>query len=147
MFAGYRRARLAKGRHILVNKPNIPPERLGCVDHDEPPHWLHEPRTLGEQSPRIFHGSNVHVCVSFCRQLPSKILVALKKPSKQGVSWWAHKGSNLGPLPCEGIPQNRADVTKRSNISPRVVKQITVAPLDALHNGMRAQHFSKLGWR
>ena len=21
---------------------------------------------------------------------------------KQGLSWWAHKGSNLGPLPCEG---------------------------------------------
>src|ERR1700761_5236963 len=20
----------------------------------------------------------------------------------QGVNWWAHKGSNLGPLPCEG---------------------------------------------
>ncbi len=22
-------------------------------------------------------------------------------PIKQGVSWWTHKGSNLGPLPCE----------------------------------------------
>jgi hypothetical protein len=25
-----------------------------------------------------------------------------KKPTKQWLSWWTHKGSNLGPLPCEG---------------------------------------------
>src|SRR6201996_6628691 len=25
-----------------------------------------------------------------------------EKPIKRWVKWWAHKGSNLGPLPCEG---------------------------------------------
>src|SRR6185312_7990968 len=25
-----------------------------------------------------------------------------KKPLKTNSLWWAHKGSNLGPLPCEG---------------------------------------------
>src|SRR3979490_371955 len=25
-----------------------------------------------------------------------------EKPNKSRVFWWTHKGSNLGPLPCEG---------------------------------------------
>src|SRR5258706_2464396 len=25
-----------------------------------------------------------------------------EKPNKSRLVWWAHKGSNLGPLPCEG---------------------------------------------
>jgi hypothetical protein len=25
-----------------------------------------------------------------------------KAPYLRGFRWWAHKGSNLGPLPCEG---------------------------------------------
>src|ERR1700676_4356495 len=25
-----------------------------------------------------------------------------KAPENRGFVWWAHKGSNLGPLPCEG---------------------------------------------
>ena len=25
-----------------------------------------------------------------------------KKPCLRSFPWWAHKGSNLGPLPCEG---------------------------------------------
>src|SRR5438046_1822539 len=28
--------------------------------------------------------------------------VELENPIKEGFSWWTHKGSNLGPLPCEG---------------------------------------------
>src|SRR5215470_15825309 len=34
---------------------------------------------------------------------PREFLVGCAMRSPKGEAWWAHKGSNLGPLPCEGM--------------------------------------------
>ena len=34
--------------------------------------------------------------------LRREILTGCAMRSPKGEAWWAHKGSNLGPLPCEG---------------------------------------------
>src|SRR6478609_1821555 len=39
-----------------------------------------------------------------------------KKPLFHGLNWWTHKGSNLGPLPCEG---NALPLSYASGISAK----------------------------
>jgi hypothetical protein len=56
----------------------------------------------GEQSPRKVHGSSCAFRASFRIELPIDFLGWLEKANKSGLFWWTHKGSNLGPLPCEG---------------------------------------------
>ncbi len=34
--------------------------------------------------------------------LALEIAAGSAMPSPKGEAWWTHKGSNLGPLPCEG---------------------------------------------
>ena len=43
-----------------------------------------------------------------------------ESPIKQGEWWWAHKGSNLGPLPCEGnaLPLSYAPGTIMQTAGP-----------------------------
>ena len=55
-----------------------------------------------EQSPQFFRSYCTDVSDTFCRQLPSSIFTDCKKPLFPRLFWWTHKGSNLGPLPCEG---------------------------------------------
>jgi hypothetical protein len=45
-------------------------------------------------------------------------------------SWWAHKGSNLGPLPCEG---NALPLSYAPGIvhGPVIRSEIGGAPIDA----------------
>ena len=44
----------------------------------------------------------------FSRNVPRELLrLSCRQPQRRsrelsGMVWWAHKGSNLGPLPCEG---------------------------------------------
>ena len=56
----------------------------------------------GEQNPRKVHGSSCALRASFRIELPLRICRRDRKTNKQGPFWWTHKGSNLGPLPCEG---------------------------------------------
>jgi hypothetical protein len=63
---------------------------------------VQDPGTGVEQSPRIFHGSSSAFRASFRVELPIGTLRRVQKPLFTGPLWWAHKGSNLGPLPCEG---------------------------------------------
>jgi hypothetical protein len=88
--------------------------------------------TAREQIPRIFHGSEAHVCVTFCAILPIRFFKRSKKPLFIGLSWWTHKGSNLGPLPCEGnaLPLSYASGISCNDQSPvnrRLIEQSTLS--------------------
>ena len=58
----------------------------------------------------MFDGSLGGFWLNFSRQFTFKnvskrtleLKQAIKEPLKTRDLWWTHKGSNLGPLPCEG---------------------------------------------
>jgi hypothetical protein len=89
--ASGQRALTFRGPRSLARRLLVP-AGLGAYRH----------RTDHDQIPRIFHGSELRVCVAFCSILPIRFQRRVKKPNESGLLWWAHKGSNLGPLPCEG---------------------------------------------
>src|SRR5580692_3309614 len=65
----------------------------------------------------------------------------------QGFLWWAHKGSNLGPLPCEGnaLPLSYAPgivVHRRRRMDqPRNLNTPSVRGRDLRSAGYRCQAF------
>jgi hypothetical protein len=69
-------------------------------------------------------------------KLPFRIYRRDRNPNKQGLFWWTHKGSNLGPLPCEGnvctkvFSQLVADLVRVRKFSAgKRTKPISRAPL------------------
>lgn len=52
---------------------------------------------------RILHGCSYRVLPFITPSTPSSIPEMSQIYQRfQLIEWWAHKGSNLGPLPCEG---------------------------------------------
>jgi hypothetical protein len=63
-------------------------------------------RFIGERSENKFPGFSPDRVAQFALRSVSSCRLEIwerrEKPNKQGLFWWTHKGSNLGPLPCEG---------------------------------------------
>ena len=54
--------------------------------------------------------------------LAVSFLVGSAMRSPKGEAWWAHKGSNLGPLPCEGNALPLSYAPEKSAASKRPQK-------------------------
>ena len=81
------------------------------------------PRTSGEQSPRKVPESKRHFHAPFRHDLPLRRLLQSQNVfAIQRFRWWAHKGSNLGPLPCEGnaLPLSYAPGSYRAIYGVRI---------------------------
>jgi hypothetical protein len=103
----------------------------GCA-----PTGLNSERTKSTDFPRIEAVSS---------RFGLSCLVRARNPVKsliKGVVWWTHKGSNLGPLPCEGnaLPLSYASgISVQSMKRPRTSLDSAVTGADLRSAGPRCQ--------
>jgi len=96
--------RLQRDAHGKSGRPSRWPFANSCRNAVWPQHrlaWARQ-RQLGGRGGRVIFGNRV---VPMCRTVPPLFWGTPQgnwtvKSLNSTKTWWAHKGSNLGPLPC-----------------------------------------------
>jgi hypothetical protein len=97
-------ARLLEGKSEIARalKKSLPVVLEGIARAKERVANSNEPSTDDAPNSPDFPRVSAACLCNVLRDTADQILGWVEKPNKTRLLWWAHKGSNLGPLPCEG---------------------------------------------